>query len=117
MFAYFGDQPWIHLRKSKAAIAKRGMASGVDQRIAVDLGLPIKDYVRQMLSVHHINGLTLPEYDLERFCARTDVRVVKYNVSKEGESLLTDDLLAELAHVPKQQLTEHGFELLFQRIA
>jgi SAM-dependent methyltransferase len=119
MFAYFGDQPWIHLRWSKAQIAEHASKAGIAKRIQEDLGLSTKEYLGQMLSKDHINGLKLLDYGLDAFCSRSDVRVVKYHVSKEGEDLLTDALRAEIRikGIRADRLTEHGFELLFQRIA
>ena len=117
MFAYFGDQPWIHLRRSKKRIRGYAIKRGIDQRIAEDLGISIDEYLEQMLSTDHINGFALSEYGLDAFRQRRDITVLKFNISREGEDLLTPQIAAELGDIPTSRLTEHGFEILFRRIA
>ena len=115
MFAYFGDQPWIHLRRSKKRILGYATKRGIDKRIAEDLGITLHEYLDQMLSADHINGFPLPEYGLDAFRRRNDITVLKFNVSREGEDLLTPAIRAEIGDIPATRLTEHGFEILFRR--
>jgi ubiquinone/menaquinone biosynthesis C-methylase UbiE len=117
MFAYFGDQPWIHLRRSKKQIRGYAEKRGIDRQVAEDLGLTIEQYLDQMLSTDHINGLALAEYGLDRFRQRQDVEILKFNVSREGEDLLNPEILREISGVRTECLTEHGFEILFRRLA
>jgi SAM-dependent methyltransferase len=115
MFAYFGDQPWIHLRRSKKRILGYALKRGIDQRVAEDFGLTMIEYLDQMLSNDHINGLALSEYGLDAFRRRPDVEILKFNVSLEGEDLLTPQIEAEIGGIPPERLTQHGFEILFRR--
>jgi SAM-dependent methyltransferase/glycosyltransferase involved in cell wall biosynthesis len=116
MFAYFGDEPWIHLRLSKEAIRCLAIERGIGGRIADDFGLTIDEYLDQMLSPDHINGLALAQYGLDAFRRRTDIEVLKFNVSQEGADLLTPALLRAIGQVPRESLTQHGFEMLFRRL-
>jgi GT2 family glycosyltransferase/SAM-dependent methyltransferase len=115
MFAYFGDQPWIHLRRSKKRILGYAAKRGIDERVAEDFGLTMIEYLDQMLSSDHINGLSLSEYGLDVFRRRPDVEILKFNVSREGEDLLTPQIEAEIGGILPERLTQHGFEILFRR--
>jgi hypothetical protein len=68
-----------------------------------------------MLSSDHINGLSLSEYGLDVFRRRPDVEILKFNVSREGEDLLTPQIEAEIGGILPERLTQHGFEILFRR--
>ncbi len=115
MFAYFGDQPWIHLRRSKKRIRGYAVKRGIERRVFEDFGLTIDEYLAQMLSTDHINGFALSDYGLDAFKSRPDIEIIKFNVSREGEDLLTPQILAEIDGVSTEQLTQHGFEILFRR--
>jgi SAM-dependent methyltransferase len=115
MFAYFQDQPWIHLRKSPDEIVAYAEAHDVGQRITAETRLAPGEYIRSMLSTEHLNGLLLDQYGLDAFMRRKDIEILKFNVSREGENLLTKELIRELEPYSEQMLTTHGFELAFRR--
>ena len=115
MFAYFADQPWVHLRRSRKRIRGYAVKRGIEKSVFEDLGLTIDEYLDQMLSPHHINGLALSDYGLDAFRGRRDIEILKFNTSREGEDLLTPEILAEIEGVPAERLTQHGFEILFRR--
>jgi len=115
MFAYFQDQPWIHLRRSTNGIIVFAKENGIDARIESDLGMTAEQYIRGMLTREHINGLLFEEYALNSFMARSDLRVLKYVPSYEGKDLLSTVMLAELSHYKKSDLIAHGFELAIER--
>lgn len=115
MFAYFANYPWIHLLNSTDEIIDLAKHDGVASRIERDLACPAEDYIRGMLTREHVNGLFLEEYGLEKFKARPDVEVLKFNVSYEGEDKITPAVLNALAPLERSHLTEHGFELAFRR--
>ena len=117
MFGYFQDQPWIHLQKSAQDIIRFAKCNNVDKKIEKDLGVSVDQYVMGMLTREHINGLFYSEYGLEAFRGRLELRVLKYAPSYEGEELLTAERLGALAKFNKSDLTAHGFELAFERIA
>jgi SAM-dependent methyltransferase len=116
MFGYFGNEPWLHLRLSKEVIRCLAIERGIGGRIADDFGLTIEEYLDQMLSPDHINGLALAQYGLAAFRRRTDIEVLKFDVSQEGAELLTPAMLRDIGQVPRESLTQHGFEILFRRI-
>lgn len=115
MFAYFGDHPWVHLTHSTEEILALAKREGLDDRIENDLGISAEAYVRGMLTRDHVNGLFLSEYGLDEFRARPDIEVLKFNISYEGEQLLSAGLKQRLASLTPAQLTEHGFEIAFRR--
>jgi ubiquinone/menaquinone biosynthesis C-methylase UbiE len=115
MFAYFQDQPWIHLRRSTNEIIAFAKEKEIDVRIESDLGMTAEQYIKGMLTREHINGLLFEEYALKSFMARPDLRVVKYVPSYEGDALLSQEILTELAHYKKSDLIAHGFELAIER--
>jgi len=115
MFAYFPDHPWIHLRKSKAEILAYMQAQGIDKRIEQDFGISCEEYLTEMLSRDHINGLFLRDYGLDSIVTHPCVRMLKLHTSYEGENLLDEKVLAEVGKIDRSRLIEHGFEIAFQR--
>jgi len=116
MFGYFGNEPWIHLRLSRRQIHGLAAKRGIDKQVLEDFDVTFEEYLDQMLSVDHINGLILGEYGLDAFKNRRDVEVLKFNVSREGDDLLTPDILRNVRNVSQEWLTEHGFEIVFRRL-
>jgi GT2 family glycosyltransferase/SAM-dependent methyltransferase len=115
MFAYFRDHPWIHLRKTKAEIIAYSREKRIATAVERDYGIPFEQYVSEMLSFDHVNGLFFDQYGLADFQRRRDIEVLKFNKSTEGEALLTPEIRHELAAVDAARLIEHGFELAFRR--
>jgi|GEM_PF-761737 len=115
MFSYFGDYPWIHLRKSKDEIVTYVQERGLDKKIRNDLGMSAEEYINGMLNVDHINGLRLDDYRLDEFRKRDDLEILKFNISYEGKDLVTPEILSETQHVSPNVLVEHGFEILFRK--
>ncbi|MBS0653495.1 MAG: methyltransferase domain-containing protein [Verrucomicrobia bacterium] len=116
MFAYFQNYPWIHLRKSKDEIIAYAKSVGIDEKIQQDLGISCEEYVNSMMNIEHVNGLFLKEYGLDEFRKRSDLQVLKYNISYEGKELLNQEILSEIKHVTPQELIEHGFEILVRKV-
>jgi len=114
MFGYFDGYPWIHLRLSENRIVEYAETCDVGAKIKRNRGMETREYVRDMLKPEHINGLTLQEYRLAEFMALPDVKVIKYFSYFEGEDLLTEDILANLSHIRKEDLITSGFELIFR---
>ena len=114
MFGLFDAYPWIHLRRSEAEIIALGRKLGVDKTLQQDRGFDITSYVHGMLSREHINGLRHAEYRLEEFMASPDIEKLYFARSYEGENLLTDALRAELTAYTDEDLTAHGFDLVFR---
>ena len=117
MFSYFQDYPWIHLRLSRDEILTYMKDQGIDKAIREDYGLDAKIYLNQMLNRSHLNGLLLEDYKLSKFRSRKDIKILKYNVSYEGKELLNKEILSEIPGADKKLLTEHGFEIVFKRLA
>jgi SAM-dependent methyltransferase len=117
MFGYFDEFPWIHLRKTPEEIAAYAADKGVAARIEHDHGRPVAQYVLDMLNPVHINGLMLPAYGLDELQANPHLTILAKNVSREGENLLTRRIQSELAQFKANILTEHGFEVLFSKVA
>jgi GT2 family glycosyltransferase/SAM-dependent methyltransferase len=115
MFAYFQDFPWIHLRKSKDQIITFAKERGIDKLIERDLATTCEKYIDGMLNVNHVNGLLLEDYRLHEFQERDDIEVLKFNISHEGDSLLTPQIIAEIPGVKRKNLVDHGFEIAFRR--
>ena len=44
MFAYFADQPWVHLRRSRKRIRGYAVKRGIEKSVFEDLGLTIDEY-------------------------------------------------------------------------
>lgn len=76
--------------------------------------MSVEDYINGMININHINGLTFKEYRLDEFVSLNDIKVLNFSRSYEGENLLTENILRELQHIPKENLIAHGFELVFQ---
>lgn len=115
MFAYFMDEPWIHLRKSKSEIRAYALEHGIDKRVARDFGVSFDEYLDEMLNFDHVNGLFLSEFGLDRFQTRTDIEVLKFVRSSEGVDKLTPMLKRAIPKIPSERLTEHGFEIAFTK--
>jgi GT2 family glycosyltransferase/SAM-dependent methyltransferase len=115
MFGFFDEWPWIHLRKSSDEIGAIAEVNGSSPRIQYHHGVAAADFARNMLSRDHVNGLMLKDYALDKFVARDDVTCLYQNISYEGANLLTAELEAELSGFTRDQLTEHGFEVLVQK--
>jgi SAM-dependent methyltransferase/glycosyltransferase involved in cell wall biosynthesis len=115
MFAYFQEEPWIHLRKTKEEIVEYAAARGIDSVIERDLGLSAREYVEGMLNADHLNGLALADYGLAEFRSRSDIEILKYNISYEGRDLLSPVMLRELGGFDPERLVEHGFEIAFRK--
>jgi SAM-dependent methyltransferase len=116
MFSYFGDYPWIHVRKSREEIVEYSRRTGIAQAIEKDLATSAEQYISGMLNHDHINGLFLEQYGLDEFRRRKDVEILKFNISYEGKDLLTPEILAETPHLKPETLVEHGFEIMFRRL-
>jgi SAM-dependent methyltransferase len=114
MFGYFDDCPWIHLRHSRDEIVALCRRYGVEERIQHEKGTNAEGYVQAMISTRHVNGRLLREYGLEEFAQSGRVEVLHFGVSREGEDLLTGEILTELEPLTKDDLTTHGFELVFR---
>ena len=79
--------------------------------------MTIENYLDEMLNFDHVNGLFLQQYGLDEFQRRSDIEVLKFARSYEGEDLLTPDILREVQPVGRDRLIEHGFEMAFRRRA
>ena len=117
MFAYFGNYPWAHLRLSPQQMVAHICRNGYGEAVRRDTGSPAEEYVANMLREEHINGLSLPEYQLAEFAATNPVEVLMHKISYEGKDLLTPDVAEELKAYPTNQLLDHGFEFCIRRIA
>ena len=116
MFSYFGEYPWIHLRKSPNQILCYAETTGAAARIREDMAVSAEDYINSMLSRRHINGLLLDQYDLDALRTREDIKEISFAISYEGADLLTPDIIAELSDYDPNWLVQHGFEIVGQRI-
>jgi GT2 family glycosyltransferase/SAM-dependent methyltransferase len=116
MFNYFGEYPWIHLRKTPDQIRRYAETTGVADRIKEDMAVSAEDYINSMLSRRHINGLLLDQYDLDTLRTRQDIKEISFSISYEGKDLLTADIIAELSDYDPNWLVQHGFEIAGQRI-
>lgn len=117
MFSYFGEYPWIHLRKSPDQILRYAETTGAAARIKEDMAVSAEDYINSMLSRRHINGRLLDQYGLDALRSREDIKEIAFSISYEGEELLTPDILAELSDYDPNWLVQHGFEIVGQRIS
>lgn len=115
MFPYFADCPWAHLRHSPRTLAAMIRDSGKSEELLAQTGLSPEDYVAHMLSKEHINGLTLADYQLEKFAAEHNGKILKYSASYEGKELLTHEIRKTLAAHEENVLVEHGFEFCLIR--
>lgn len=115
MFGYFDDYPWIHLRLSIQGILEYCSSRKIDRKIQQALGRSAEDYVCSMMSADHVNGLTFQEYRLTEFMEAPDIEVLGFSRSREGENLLAQPIRRELTDIPYEDLTAHGFELVFRR--
>jgi SAM-dependent methyltransferase len=115
MFGYFDDYPWIHLRMSIEGILQHCHSRKIDQKIQRALGRSAEDYVRSMMNADHVNGLTYQEYRLTEFLELPDIEVLGFSRSREGENLISQQVIGELPDIPCEDLTAHGFELVFRR--
>lgn len=114
MFGLFDSLPWIHIRRSKEEIIALGRETGVAARILQERGQDIETYVQGMINPLHINGLLYNQYRLEEFMALPDVETLFFARSYEGRELLTPAIRAELPQYSEDDLTAHGFELMFR---
>jgi SAM-dependent methyltransferase len=117
MFGYFQDIPWIHLRMTPNQIISLAKMRGIDKTIEGDHCLAVEEYIHEMLSPDHVNGLLLHDYRLDEFSRRSDIRILKLDYSEEGDNLLTQQILSEVRDVSRSDLTAHGFEIAFQRLS
>lgn len=115
MFAYFLDEPWIHLRRSPQEIVEMVKRTDLASRIEADTGQPAEDYIFGMLTPEHINGLLVSTYGLEALRDRSDVEVLKLSYSTEGSDLMTSALRAELSRYSESDLYAHGFEVALRK--
>ena len=115
MFGYFDDLPWIHLRMSAEEIIELARERGLEERIRADRGQDVETFIRGMLSREHVNGRTLAEYGLAEFVKTHKVNVVHFARSLEGQDLLTDEILADIADVAPDDLVTHGVEAVFTK--
>ena len=115
MFGYFDDYPWIHLRLPIKGILEYCSRRKIDRKIQQVEGRSAEDYVCSMMSADHVNGLTYQEYRLTEFLESPDVEVLSLSRSREGENLLSPAIHRELSDIPYEDLTGHGFELVFRR--
>jgi SAM-dependent methyltransferase len=114
MFGYFDDYPWIHLRLTPEQIIDEGHRRGFEGRLRAERGFGVEPYVRGMLTRDHINGLRLSEYGIDTVVARSS-ELLMWKPSYEGREVLTDAIAAEVPSVPRQCLTEHGFQVAVRR--
>ena len=78
-------------------------------------GQSAEEYVYGMINSRHVNGRLLGEYAVQEFSHCGQVEVLHFAVSREGQPLLTDAILRELAPLTADDLTTHGFELVFRK--
>jgi ubiquinone/menaquinone biosynthesis C-methylase UbiE len=114
MFGFFDEQPWIHLRRTKAEIVDYARQTGADQRIKQSFGKDVVRYVDEMINRDHVNQKFFGEYGIHEFVKSEKCELVFFNQSYEGKSLLTPQILSELATYDRQDLIAHGFEVLFR---
>jgi len=114
MFGFYDNFPWIHLRRSRDEIIEYSAANGIDEKILKNRKMDLKEYVYGMINGGHINGKRFSEYGLDGFMESKDIEVIQFSRSFEGENLLDAAILGELNHINKDDLTAHGFELLFR---
>ena len=114
MFGYFDDYPWIHLRLSRDEIIEYCKHNKIDEKLQYNLGINVNDYIYRMINSDHVNGKTFQEYNLDKFMTASDIKVINFSRSYEGESFLTEEILRELQHIKREDLISHGFELLFK---
>jgi SAM-dependent methyltransferase len=115
MFGYFDDFPWIHLRLPVEGILDYCRTRQIDARIQRSLGRSAEDYVRDMMNTGHVNGLAYQEYGITEFLDSPDLEVLGFSRTREGESLLTNEILLQLPDIPREDLISHGFELVVRR--
>jgi SAM-dependent methyltransferase len=114
MFGYFDDFPWAHVRLTPEALIEEARRRGMEERLHAERGFGCEHYIRGMLSLNHINGLRLDEYGLDTIRSAAS-EVLLWEPSYEGEDLLTDEIAAEMPHLPRQSLVEHGFQFAVRR--
>lgn len=117
MFACFGDYPWAHLRLTPSQMVAYVYAKDRGEAVMRETGSTVEEYVKNMLSTEHINGLFLSQYQLQEFAAANPVEILKYNVSYEGKDLLSPEIQDGLKAYLPEQLVEHGFEFCIRRTA
>jgi len=115
MFGYFDDYPWIHIRLSADEILDYCCEKGIDSVIEQQTGVAAKEYLSAMLNRKHINGLSIAKYKLDEFTKHSDVEVVVFKKSYEGENILSQEICNEIKNVSEEDLVLHGFELVFRR--
>jgi radical SAM superfamily enzyme YgiQ (UPF0313 family)/SAM-dependent methyltransferase len=114
MFGYFDDHPWIHLRLSKEEILDYCLRTDVGERIARERGVSAEEYIHGMLDPRHVNGRLIADYGLQEVPPPREVDVLRFAVSREGETLLTKGIVSELSPLTCDDLTTHGFEMVFR---
>lgn len=117
MFSCFSDYPWAHLRLTPQQMVAHIQAKGRGDAVRHETGSTVEEYVKNMLSTEHINGLFLSQYHLQEFAAANPVEILKYNVSYEGKDLLSPTIQEELKAYLPEQLVQHGFEFCIRRTA
>jgi hypothetical protein len=85
--------------------------------ITPKFGVSCEQYVAGMLNIDHVNDLLLDEYRLKEFTERHDIEILKFNISYEGQELLTPEIKSEIHGLDAARLVEHGFEIAFRRIS
>lgn len=114
MFGYFDKYPWVHLRLTPEQIISGARVEGIADRLKAETGRDIEEYIGAMLNPRHINGKSLPEYGLTSFVQTDEIEVLHFAISREGENLLTEDIVQQLASIGRENLVTHGFELVFR---
>ncbi len=114
MFGYFDYYPWIHLRLSKEEIIAYAGSNNVGERIQAERGTDARTYIDGCLTREHLNGLKLSEYRLDEFISQSDIKVLSFIKTYEGEELLNENILKELSHLDKEDLIVSGFEVVFK---
>lgn len=114
MFAYFREEPWIHLRMQPEEILAYCKEKEIDRLIERDMGIPAEEYISNMLSRDHVNGLRLEGYRLQDFRQDLDIEVLRYSENSESQELLTDSITKELAEFDERTLITRDFEIIFR---
>jgi len=115
ILGYFDDFPWIHLRLPPDGILDYCRRRGIDRRIRQALGRSAEDYLRAMMSGDSINGLAYQEYRVTEFLESPDLEVLGFLRVREGEDLLSEQVLRELPDIPREDLVFGRFELAVRR--
>jgi ubiquinone/menaquinone biosynthesis C-methylase UbiE/glycosyltransferase involved in cell wall biosynthesis len=114
MFGYFDDFPWIHLCLSREQLVTYCRENRLDVKIKRCTGRDVEEYIGSMLNEKHVNMKRLHEYGIQEFINMSGVKLLHYSKSYEGSSFLADGIRDELKCYSDEDLTAHGFELVFQ---